>query len=81
MILEKRRKIPTPKSIFLKMLEKVREEANCNSNGFKKKDWLDIVRGFNQQANCDYGKQQHPQRTPGQWTYVEGAGQGGSTAG
>ena len=31
----------------LKMLEKVREGANCDSNGFEKKDWLDIVRGFN----------------------------------
>ena len=34
--------------LILMMLEKVREGANCDSNGFKKKDWLDIVRGFNQ---------------------------------
>ena len=40
------------------MLERVWEGANCESNGFKKKDWLDIVRGFNQQVICDYGKQQ-----------------------
>ena len=32
--------------LILKRLEKVREGANCDSNGFKKKDWLDIVRGL-----------------------------------
>ena len=34
--------------LIVKMLEKIREGAHYDSNGFQKKDWLDIVRGFNQ---------------------------------
>ena len=39
------------------MLEKFREDVNCDYNGFKIKDWLEIVRNLNQQAKCVNGKQ------------------------
>jgi hypothetical protein len=47
------------KSMFIEiMLEQVRAGENCDSNGFKSKLWLEIMKGFNMTAEVDYDKQQ-----------------------